>query len=393
MRKQTAGDLIIGLMSGTSADAIDAALVEIGHPADIKHIKILAHHRRRWPKVLRMELLSAMAPATCSADQIAVLDMRVAREFAAAVAQLLKKSRCPPERIAAIGSHGQTIAHVPPRGRQTGATLQIGDVSVIATLTGIPTVGGFRPADMAMNGQGAPLVPTVDALLFSDPVHTRSVHNIGGISNLTWLPKAPARRRFKPIGFDTGPGNCLIDSLAQRLFGIPCDLGGRIAASGTIDSDLLNELRQHSYFQCRPPKSTGREIFGDQLARELIERKNRPPGNVLLSTATELTAITIAAAYRDLLPKMPEEIIFCGGGVNNPHLMERIRHHLNEFSRPTLRTMESFGIANAAREAMCFAVLAAMTLRGMPGNLPSCTGASKPVILGVMSDPRRQLGR
>jgi anhydro-N-acetylmuramic acid kinase len=388
MRKQTAGDLIIGLMSGTSADAIDAALVEVGYPADIKHIRILAHHRRPWPTALRTELLAAMAPATCSADQIAVLDMRVAKEFAAAAVQLLRKCRCRPERITAIGSHGQTIAHVPPVDRQTGATLQIGDVSVIATLTGVPTVGDFRPADMAMGGQGAPLVPAVDALLFADPVRRRSVHNIGGISNLTWLPKAPAGRRFKPIAFDTGPGNCLIDSLAQRLFGIPCDLGGRIASSGTIDRDLLNELLQNSYFRRRPPKSTGREIFGDQLARRWIDRKNRPPANALLATATELRAITIASAYRDLVPKMPEEIIFCGGGVNNLHLMERIRHHLNEFSRPTLRTMEYFGIANAAREAMCFAVLAAMTLRGIPGNLPSCTGASKPVILGVMSNPR-----
>lgn len=390
MRRKAPADLIIGLMSGTSVDAIDAALVEIGHPLDVSNVKILAHHRHPWPATLRRDILAAMAPANCSADRIALLDMHVAREFAAAAGELLRKSRRDSRQITAIGSHGQTIAHVPPSGKGVGSTMQIGNVSVIAALTGIATVGDFRPADMAFGGQGAPLVPTVDALLFTDASRTRCVHNIGGISNLTWLPAMKRRPRSAPIAFDTGPGNCLIDSLAERLFHMPRDSGGRMAAAGKVDEQLLARLMRNDYFRRRPPKSTGREIFGAALADELVTRTDRPPPNTLLATATEFTARTIADAYRKFLPAMPEEIIFCGGGVENKHLMARIGHHLNLFSRPVIRTMESFGIPNASREAMCFAVLAAMTLRSMPGNLPSCTGASQATILGVISNPRRR---
>ena len=392
MRSKKPPDLIIGLMSGTSVDAIDAALVEIGSPIDVSSVRILAHHRHPWPGKLRQEILSVMAPAPCSADRIALLDMRVAREFASAAENLLQNSGYRARQITAIGSHGQTIAHVPPLGRRIGSTLQIGDVSVIAALAGIATVGDFRPADMAFGGQGAPLVPAVDALLFAYPERTRCVHNIGGISNLTWLPAKSRRRQLPPMAFDTGPGNCLIDSLAQRLFQIPCDLGGRIASTGRIDETLLARLMQNRYFQRQPPKSTGREMFGAALADQLLARADRPSSIDLLATATEFTARTIADAYRKLLPTVPDEIIFCGGGVENKFLMARISHHLNMFARPELRTMESFGITNAAREAMCFAVLAAMTLRGMAGNLPSCTGASQAAILGVISDPRRRNG-
>ncbi|MGC8560306.1 MAG: anhydro-N-acetylmuramic acid kinase [Phycisphaerae bacterium] len=392
MTRKMPPDLIIGLMSGTSVDAIDAALVEIGNPVDVSNVRILAHHRHPWPGKLRREILAVMAPAICSADRIALLDMHVARQFASAAEHLLRNSRYRARQITAIGSHGQTIAHVPPSAKRIGSTMQIGDVSVIAALTGIPTVGDFRPADMAFGGQGAPLVPAVDALLFTDPKRTRCVHNIGGISNLTWLPAAKRRPQLPPIAFDTGPGNCLIDSLAQRLFQIPCDLGGRIASTGTIDESLLARLMRNRYFRRRPPKSTGREMFGAAMADELLAREDRPASNDLLATATEFTARSIADAYRKLLPAMPEEIIFCGGGKENKYLMARISHHLNMFGRPELRTVESFGITNAAREAMCFAVLAAMTLRGMRGNLPSCTGASQAAILGVISDPRRRHG-
>ncbi len=387
MKKDKGSELFIGLMSGTSADAIDAALVEIPHTLRVENIKLIAHHQRRWPSTLRRKLLSAMAPAPCSADQIAILDMLTAQQFAAAAMELLTLARIPASRITAIGSHGQTIAHVPPRRGRSGATLQIGNVSVISTLTGITTVGDFRPADMAVGGQGAPLVPAVDAILFTHPQRPRSVHNIGGISNLTWLPAANVAKSCESIAFDTGPGNCLLDSLAQKLFKLPCDRNGNIARRGVVIEDVLFRLLRHAYFKKRPPKSTGREIFGAVLADEIRHRHPRAKPEDLLATATEFTAITIADAYRLFLPSLPDDIIFCGGGIRNIYLMERIAHHLGKLGIPAIHDVETFGIANAAREALSFAVLAAMTLRQIPGNLPSCTGAVRGVILGTISTP------
>ncbi len=387
MKSTNRSKFFIGLMSGTSADAIDAALVEIGHPLNIRHIRLLAHHQRRWPVSLRRKLLDTMAPAPCTADQIAMLDMLTAQQFAAAVKDLLLLSRRDVRDITAIGSHGQTIAHTPPEKGRLGATLQIGNISVIATLTGIPTVGDFRPADMALGGQGAPLVPAVDAILFPDGARTRSVHNIGGISNLTWLPSAQLGAAVQPMAFDTGPGNCLIDSLAQKLLGLPCDRDGSIARRGVISADILKSLSSKAYFRKRPPKSTGRESFGALLADQLVHRHPRMRPEDLLATATELTALTIADAYRLLVPSLPDEIVFCGGGVNNTYLMGQITRRLGEIGRPTICNIDSFGITNAAREAMYFAVLAAMTLRGIPGNLPSCTGAARSTILGAVARP------
>jgi len=399
MKPKRLPKLFIGLMSGTSADAIDAALVEIGQPIAFRHVKVLDHHQRPWPARLRRKLHSVMEPASCSAGQIAILDMLTAREFAAAALELLSHCRIPAERITAIGTHGQTIAHMPPEKKgRTGATLQIGSVPVIATLTGICTVGNFRPADMAMGGQGAPLVPAVDAILFADSKLCRSIHNIGGISNLTWLPPKKRGKESTAIAFDTGPGNCLIDSLAQNLLNRTCDRDGRIARSGHVNATILDRLLRNPYLRRRPPKSTGRELFGAVLAEELIRLYPRARPQELIATATELTAYTIADAYRRLVPSVPDEIIFCGGGVNNIYLMERITHHLDfgTSGRPNIQTMEAFGIRNAAREAMCFAVLAAMTLDGIPGNLPSCTGAQRRVVLGTTSrshpDPSHRYG-
>ncbi len=387
MKKDKGSEFFIGLMSGTSADAIDAALVEIGDTLQVDNIKLVAHHQHRWPPALRRKLLSSMAPAPCSADQIAVLDMLTAKQFAAAAMDLLAMAHIPAGRITAIGSHGQTIAHVPPRRGTCGATLQIGNVSVISTLTGITTVGDFRPADMAVGGQGAPLVPAVDAILFTHPQRTRSVHNVGGISNLTWLPAAPIGKSFETIAFDTGPGNCLLDSLAQKLFNLSCDRNGDIARRGGVMEDVLAGLLRHAYFKKRPPKSTGREIFGAALADEMRRRHPRAKPEDLLATAAEFSAVTIADAYRLFLPSLPDDIIFCGGGIRNTYLMERIAYHLGKIGSPAIRNVEAFGMTNAAREAMSFAVLAAMTLRKIPGNLPSCTGADRGVILGTVSTP------
>lgn len=376
----------IGLMSGTSADAVDAALIEVRGQLAPENIQYIGHHRLRWPPKLRAAILAAMAPARVSAADVAMLNVRIAQQFARAAITLLTVLKRPAAGITAIGSHGQTIAHQPPQANRPGATLQLGDVSVIATLTGITTVGNFRPADMALGGQGAPLVPAVDQLLFSHRRRCRSVHNIGGISNLTFIPALRDRDSARLIAFDTGPGNCLMDSLAQRLLGQPCDRSGRLAAAGAVDHKLLARLLRHPYFRQVPPKSTGREIFGMPLAQRLIA-EYPVASKSLFATAAELTAISIARAYQNFLPQPPDEIIFCGGGVNNPFLMSRIEHHLRLFCAADIGSIADYGMANPAREAICFALLAAMTLRHLPGNIPSCTGAARPAILGVVSHP------
>ncbi len=407
--------LIIGLMSGTSVDAIDAALVEINRSPGWKSgafapaytARVLHHHEHPWPRALRQRLLDTMAPASTTTQEICQLNFLVSQEFANATHVLLKSARLKKQNISALASHGQTVCHLPPanpkrktRFAQPGSTLQLGDISVLATLTGIRTVGNFRTADMALGGQGAPLVPWTDAILLTDKIKTRAVQNIGGIANLTYLPKespgwksgafAPeAQRRI--LAFDTGPGNMAIDALIslathgkQRY-----DINGRLAARGALDPTLFRRLQKHPYFSRKPPKSTGREDFGTYFVAELLATIGNGQlaiGN-LLHTLTRLTAWSIADAYRRFLPTLPDEVILCGGGTENPVLVGMLHEELGP--RIALRRIDDFGIPNKAKEAASFALLGAATLDGIPGNLPSVTGASRPTVLGVIANSGR----
>ena len=384
--------LLIGLMSGTSVDAIDAAIVRIAGTGGRYRAKVLHHSETPWPAPLRRRLLAIMAPATAATQEICELNFLVARHFALAVDKAIVQSGIPRRRIAAIGSHGQTVCHLPPtRGRPIGSTLQLGDISVIATLTGLKTVGNFRPADMALGGQGAPLVPWTDAALLTHKKITRAIQNIGGIANVTYLPASGGG----VIAFDTGPGNMLIDAVVslgtrgRHLF----DRNGQLAKRGKLDRALFERLRAHPYFERRPPKSTGREDFGARLARDLYTaaRRRRIPLPDIVHTVTHLTAWSIVDTYLTFLPALPDEVILCGGGGDNPALVAMLRAQLAAITRdgpvPALRRIDDLGIPNKSKEAASFALLAAATLDGIPANLPGVTGASRATPLAVVALP------
>jgi anhydro-N-acetylmuramic acid kinase len=425
--------LIIGLMSGTSVDAIDAALVRIDRSAGTYRAKVLHHLETPWPAPLRRRLLAIMAPAETTTQEICELNALVATQFAAAVEGVLHAAAIPKSQIAALGSHGQTVCHLPPESASysprlaggsaskrtripTPSTLQLGDVSMLATLTGITTVGNFRPADMAAGGQGAPLVPWTDDILLSHPTKSRCVQNIGGIANATYLPPLKQKvaetwtfytplsvsaktfqKRPRVIAFDTGPGNMVMDAAismvtkGRRRF----DRGGRMARRGELDRELFRKLQRHPFFERRPPKSTGREDFGRAFTEKLLAENRKLKTENLLHTLTRLTAWSIADAYVQFLPELPDEVIVCGGGADNPVLMKMLAEEMaglkSDYLRPTppmLRRINEFGIPNKAKEAASFALLAAATLDGIPANLPSVTGASRSVILGVVARPQ-----
>jgi anhydro-N-acetylmuramic acid kinase len=390
-------------MSGTSVDGIDAVLTRVSTNAQGQYaVKVLHHTEQAWPTKLRRRLLAIMAPAHTTTQELCELNALVAYEFAHAVERLLADSQTPRSKITALGSHGQTICHLPPQINQklkiknqkyTGSTLQIGDPSVMATLTGIRTVGNFRPADMALGGQGAPLVPWTDGALLTHPTKNRCVQNIGGIANVTYLPRGrwSVGSGQRVVAFDTGPGNMLMDALVSLSSGgrKRYDAEGRLAAQGTVDGDLLRKLQGHAYFRRRPPKSTGRELFGQQLAQQLLATDHWPL-TTLVATAARLTAWSIADAYARFLPQFPEEVIVCGGGADNPTLVRMLHEEfaLQRSSPPAITRIDDYGIANKAKEAASFALLAAATLDGVAANVPSVTGAGCATILGVIAPGR-----
>jgi anhydro-N-acetylmuramic acid kinase len=362
------GKYTIGLMSGTSLDALDAVLVDFSNNTP----SLMASHSQAIPADLRRELAALTQPGDNEIARLGEADLAVAELSAEAVMQLLKKAGVSAQQVLAIGSHGQTIRHCPEEGC-FGFTLQIGDPNTIAQRTGITTVADFRRRDLAAGGQGAPLVPAFHAAIFRRPDVNRVMVNIGGIANITRLPADTGQ----PVtGFDTGPGNGLLDAWAERHLQQTMDEDGHWAASGQVSESLLERCLADPYFRRTAPKSTGKEYFNLGWLAEKCEDSLSPED--IQATLCELTAVSIAEAVDDG-SKNDEEVLICGGGVHNATLMARLTHHLTP--RAVAGT-DSVGIPPDWVEAMAFAWLARETLAGRPGNLPSVTGASVPVILG-----------
>jgi anhydro-N-acetylmuramic acid kinase len=372
---------VAGLMSGTSADGVDVAIVEITR----RKVELLAFEMFSYRPALRGEILRMCRPESASVDSICHYDFVLGEVFADAVVGLCSNSGIPLASIDLIGSHGQTIHHN-ARGKRYGrklirSTLQIGEPSVIAQRTGITTVADFRPRDIAAGGEGAPLVPYADYILFAHKRLSRAVQNIGGISNVTFLPNGCSRSEL--IAFDTGPGNMVIDSIirlttdGKRNF----DRNGKMAERGAVDRELLSDMLRHSFLRRRPPKSTGREEFGAAFAEQLYRRavENGLSNADLVATVTAFTASSIARAYRRILPTMPDEMILCGGGAHNRALVKMLRAELPDVK---MLLTDDFGISVDAKEAVSFAILAWATMKGMTNNVPAATGAEQPVVLG-----------
>lgn len=362
--------LYIGLISGTSTDAVDAAIVDV----DSDRVKLIACHSEPIPESLGLTLRSVIDEQLIDRSAFWQLDIRVGELFVRAARALLEKSGVDASRVRAIGSHGQTVFHAPDA--EYPCTVQIGDPNTIAERTGITTVADLRRRDLAAGGQGAPLAPAFHDAVFRSDEHNRVVINIGGIGNLTRLP---ANHAVSATGFDTGPGNTLMDVWAGRIRGVAMDIDGVLARSGQCHQQLLNLFKTEPYFALPPPKSTGRELFNlSWVDRYLTQLGSGVAAEDVQRTLCELTARTIADAVHEHAPDT-REVLVCGGGVHNPLTMER----LNENLRPIdVRSTTSIGFDPDWVEAAAFAWLAAQTMDGVAGNLPAVTGARHPVVLG-----------
>lgn len=375
---------VIGLSSGTSVDGIDAALTDItGHGPRVR-LRLLAYHTFPYPRGLRPRLLALQSGGRT--EDVCHLNAYLGELFADAAKRLAESAGIPLRRIALIGSHGQTVAHRPDPVREgryrVRSTLQIGEPSVIAERTGVLTVADFRPRDLAAGGQGAPLTPLIHHRCFSHPRRNRLVVNLGGITNVTWLPAGGSLDRL--VAFDTGPGNMVIDGLMERMTGgrRTMDRHGRTASAGTVRLELLRSLLRHPYLRLPPPKTTGRELFGRPLIDRLWRRVSTSvPPRDLIATVTAFTASSIVDAYaRFLRPRgVVHDVIVGGGGVYNKVLMKQLA---DGFEPVPVHSMAVHGIDPKAIEAMAFALLAYTTMQGEPNNVPQVTGASHTVMLG-----------
>ncbi len=369
--------LYIGLISGTSADAVNAALVRFtGDRTDL-----LATSVTPIPPVLKRQILDLYSPGFDEIDRCGVLDRHLGKLFGECALQLLASSDIPARSVNAIGSHGQTIRHRPTAALPF--TVQIADPNTIAQVTGIPTVADFRRRDIACGGEGAPLAPGLHHALFASSIETRAVLNIGGIANLTILsPNGTA------IGFDTGPGNGLMDSWVHRHLGTDYDKGGTWASTGRVNTPLLTRLLAHPYFAQPPPKSTGREEFTLAWVEQILaEFPDIPPADVQ-ATLLQLTVDTVAEAVAIYCP-LSVKVYVCGGGIHNEFLIERLRSRLNPRS---LSSTADLGLDPDWVEAVTFAWLAMRTRNNLFGNLKDVTGAQEDAVLGCVYPGSRVRG-
>ncbi len=379
--------IVAGVMSGTSLDGVDVAVVRVrGIRPDELQVKVLAFGSYLHPERLRERIRRGIQGG--STRELALLHRELGRSFARGLTQLLEKAEIDPATVAAVGSHGQTFWHEPP-----ATTLQLGCGHTLAEATGVPVVTDFRSRDLAAGGQGAPLVPWPDWVIFRRPDRGRALQNLGGMGNVTYLPSRGGPDSV--LAFDTGPGVALLDGVARRASEgrDPWDVDGRRAAAGRVRDDLLGRLLEDPFFRLRPPRTTGREHFGEAYLDSLIEQvrpeeEGEEGWNDLLATLTALTAASVARSYRDFLPTGDiHEVILTGGGARNPALVRRLQTALAPVPVRTGMAALSDGGAAVhpdAREAVAFALLAWAHLQGVPANLPRVTGAQGPRVLGSL---------
>jgi anhydro-N-acetylmuramic acid kinase len=385
---------VAGIMSGTSADGIDVAVVKIAPGRTLPSLKLIAHANFRFPASLRRAVLAAMNAYSTTTAELARLNWRLGLAYAEAVQATL---RLHPVKLDLIGCHGQTLYHQPREvmyaGRKFSCTWQAGEAQVIAAMLGLPVVSNFRPSDMLAGGQGAPLVPLLDYVLFASSKRGRVLQNIGGIANLTAIPAGATPDDV--IAFDTGPGNMVIDALAQQLFGKPFDRNGAFAAQGKELAQVLASALRNPYFQLKPPRTAGREQFGREYAAKFIFACQRHSSKQqdALATATALTAESIAQSYKRFVQtKMKSGIktstgvdyIVSGGGARNRTLMAMLARRLEPLGCE-LAASHQFNLPIEAKEAAAFALLAWQTWHHLPGNIPAATGATKAAILGQVT--------
>ena len=378
---------VAGVMSGTSADGIDVAVVRIEPTrSNQPKLTLLAHEGFRYPAPVRRAVLAAMNAASIATAELARLNWRLGIAYAEAVEETIKRHKV---KLDLIGCHGQTLYHQARieqyGGRSFACTWQAGEAQVVAARLHVPVISNFRPADMLAGGQGAPLVPLLDHVLFADAKRGRVLQNIGGIANLTAIPAGAGADAA--LAFDTGPGNMVIDWLAQELFGKTYDKNGVLAARGSVLQPALAEALKNAYFKLKPPRTTGREQFGRAYAAQFLKqcRRHSRKSEDALATATALTVETIAQSYkRFVAPKMRGrgvDFIVSGGGARNLTLMTMLKARLKPLGCE-LAASEDFGLPAEAKEAAAFALLAWQTWNHLPGNVPAATGAKRAVVLG-----------
>jgi anhydro-N-acetylmuramic acid kinase len=377
--------IVAGVMSGTSADGINVALVSIRPGSSKPRISLLGHAEYPFPRDVRRAILGAMNAESASVAELSRLNFLLGELYAEAVARAQKQFRV---KASLVGCHGQTIYHQGDTarflGRNLATTWQTGEAAVIAARLRTAVVSDFRPADMAVGGKGAPLVPFLDYMLWRDARIGRIVQNIGGIANLTMIPAGANPHQV--IAFDTGPGNMVIDAVSEKLFHRAFDQGGKLAAGGKMREAVVSRVLSRTYFRRRPPKTAGREEFGREFVAEFIRQCGKCSKRDVIATATALTAGSIADSIQRFAPGKGNfrELVVSGGGTKNLTLMRMLRHDLKN-SGLKVRTTEEFGIPTEAKEALAFAVLAHETWHGRPSNLPSATGARRPAVLGKIS--------
>ncbi len=381
--------IVAGVMSGTSADGIDIAVVRIAPGKRRPKLTLLAHEAFPYPAILRRAVLAAMNAKTTSTAELARLNWRLGIAYADAVKTTIKRHEV---QVDLIGCHGQTLYHqaVPAlyAGRRFACTWQLGEAAIIAAESGVPVVSNFRPADMAAGGQGAPLVSMLDHVMFADKKRGRVLQNIGGIANLTAIRAGASID--EDVAFDTGPGNMVMDALSKRLFDKLYDRNGALAAKGNVLVSVLKEMLRNPYFALNPPRTAGREEFGREYAARFLaacRRVSRKPEDAL-ATATALTAESIARSFEQFVLKRmhggPIDYIVSGGGARNAALMSMLKARLEPLGCK-VTTIENFGLPAAAKEAAAFALLAWMTWHQLPGNVSAATGARRPAILGQIT--------
>jgi anhydro-N-acetylmuramic acid kinase len=401
--------IVAGVMSGTSADGINVALVRVGEteisssrqkPGPVtevreaeRYLKLLGHAEYRYPKPVRQAVLAAMNAPRASVADLARLNFLLGELYADAVLAIEKEFRL---KVDLVGCHGQTLYHQgdPKRflGHNVAATWQTGEAAVLAARVRVPVVSDFRPADIAAGGKGAPLVSFLDYMLFHHASRARIVQNIGGIANLTFIPAGSAATAV--VAFDTGPGNMVIDAVCDRLFAQPFDRAGRIAKSGRVIDRVVNEMLRGSYFRLQPPKTAGREEFGREFVGEFVQKCGNARKQDIVATATALTARSIADAIRRFVLPRPSpvrkqavlEMILSGGGAKNATLVAMLKIELAPLG-VQLRFSDNYGLPSEAKEAVAFALLAYETWHRRASNVPSATGANRVAVLGKISFP------